>query len=457
MRPLLLLALISHFYLLNISLSILNCSLYDSKFPIWSRGLARSCCNVYPKDIGKRYKTKYYHIHGLYAYTEYPSLQFETGSTIDPNYIYKHAKLNDGDIVYVITSEFYVFMKLFYTLPTTARITLVTGCEDIGAPWEVFHPNRTLYTPATLQQTPYQHISIRQFLRDTRLVTWYTQNYDLLGCNQFTCSDLNISHLPDRQLLSKVIPIPIGLDLHTIAEKPVKKVTPSKTAQQQSICQQTDELQLLSSAQPSLLSRPVVILAQFSCAFKGNPNLVATRGELCILLTSPPQRSKHTNGSISAYSITYDKPDSYGTLSEALNPTSVHSVPVASSLIWYIPPGNLKNSRKRDSRSIFWSNLRHTVYALAPSGNGIDTHRIWEILHMHTIPIILTSTLDILYRQYPIIILNNWSELCSFDTILSHTKRLIHVFGPEPFFNSTVRAKLTLRYWVELIKQGGRK
>ena len=451
-----LLALIIQLHLLNISLSTLNCSIHDSNFPIWSRGLARSCCNVYPRDIGKRYRTKYYHIHGLYAYTEYPSLQFETGSMKDSNYIYKHTKLNDGDIVYVMTSEFYVFMKLFYTLPTTARITLVTGCEDIGAPWEVFHPNRTLYTPATLQQTPYQHISIRQFLSDTRLVTWYAQNYDLLGCNQFTCSDLNTSNPTDRKLLSKVIPIPIGLDLHTIAEKPVKKVTPTKTAQQQSICQQTDELQWLSSAQPPLLSRPVLILAQFSCAFKGNPSLVATRGELCTLLTSSPHPSQHTNSSINTYSIIYDKPDSSITLSEALNPTTVNPTPATSSLIWYIPPGNLKTSRKRSSRSIFWSNLRHTVYALAPSGNGIDTHRIWEILHMHTIPIILTSTLDILYRQYPIIILNNWSELYSFDTILSHTKRLIHVFGPEPFFNSTVRAKLTLRYWVELIKQGGK-
>ena len=94
---------------------------------MWSRGFARTCCTVYPKTFGK-------HQGGF----------FEAGNPADPHYFFLN-KMISGDIVYVTTPDVPVFIDYFLKLPSDARIILVTGSEDIGAPWEIFHPNRTDY------------------------------------------------------------------------------------------------------------------------------------------------------------------------------------------------------------------------------------------------------------------------------------------------------------------------
>ena len=48
---------------------------------------------------------------------------------------------------------------------------------------------------------------------------------------------------------------------------------------------------------------------------------------------------------------------------------------------------------------------------LSPRGNGIDCHRTWEALYLDIIPIVWHSTLDSLYENLPIIIINDWSEV----------------------------------------------
>lgn len=56
--------------------------------------------------------------------------------------------------------------------------------------------------------------------------------------------------------------------------------------------------------------------------------------------------------------------------------------------------------------------LKQHKYAICPEGNGIDTHRFWECLYMNTIPICKKNILINAYQQYyPIIILDNWSDL----------------------------------------------
>jgi len=84
-----------------------------------------------------------------------------------------------------------------------------------------------------------QSMSVQDFIMDSRLVVWFTQNYDLEGCSAYICSkipgdsflklasgpnSLNVSKsiivadgamsFPpylDQSLLHKVIPIPIGI------------------------------------------------------------------------------------------------------------------------------------------------------------------------------------------------------------------------------------------------------
>jgi hypothetical protein len=48
-------------------------------------------------------------------------------------------------------------------------------------------------------------------------------------------------------------------------------------------------------------------------------------------------------------------------------------------------------------------------YCISPPGRGIDTHRTWECLMVGTIPIVLSSPLDILFQNLPIIIVNDYS------------------------------------------------
>ena len=77
--------------------------------PIWSRGLARSCCTVFPNNFKK-------HAGGF----------FEAGVPTDPNYFYKKPIIS-GDIIYIATSDFPIFVDYFLKLPLESRIVLVTG------------------------------------------------------------------------------------------------------------------------------------------------------------------------------------------------------------------------------------------------------------------------------------------------------------------------------------------
>lgn len=77
----------------------------------------------------------------LFANISYCSA-FEHGSMQDPTYFYKR-KINSGDRVYVASADLPEFiLNYFSKLAHTVKITLVTGCEDIGVPYEIFHPNR---------------------------------------------------------------------------------------------------------------------------------------------------------------------------------------------------------------------------------------------------------------------------------------------------------------------------
>ena len=54
---------------------------------------------------------------------------------------------------------------------------------------------------------------------------------------------------------------------------------------------------------------------------------------------------------------------------------------------------------------------RHYPLWLSPRGNGIDCHRTWEALYLDAIPIVWHSTLDPLYADLPIIVINDSSEV----------------------------------------------
>lgn len=59
----------------------------------------------------------------------------------------------------------------------------------------------------------------------------------------------------------------------------------------------------------------------------------------------------------------------------------------------------------------FYDKIKTFKYCLSPRGAGIDTHRLYESLLFGVIPIVKSSELDDLYKQFPIIIVDKWEDV----------------------------------------------
>ena len=55
--------------------------------------------------------------------------------------------------------------------------------------------------------------------------------------------------------------------------------------------------------------------------------------------------------------------------------------------------------------------LASSKFVISPRGNGLDTHRIWEALYVGSFPVVKTSSLDPLYADLPIVIVQDWTDV----------------------------------------------
>ena len=153
--------------------------------PMSTRGFARSCCDVYPKEYGKytvpggTKPTLFGSVFKALLPSWYRRPFFEAGVASDPYSFFKRehelGRSAGASVVYVVTPDLSAFVRVFLRLPASARVTLVTGSEDIGAPWEIFHPNRTDYFDYNFASLwpGGQPVSMRDFIADPRLVRWF--------------------------------------------------------------------------------------------------------------------------------------------------------------------------------------------------------------------------------------------------------------------------------------------
>ena len=443
--------------------------------PMASWGFARACCTIYPKEFGKYNPARggrslrgrgAAHLavqlmqllqagDRLARPWSYPRSFFEAGVRSDPHYFYQHV-FSARETVYVVTPDLAAFVDVFLALPASARITLVTGSEDIGAPFEIFHPtNRSdragrPYFDYTLDALwpRGQPVSMRTFIADPRLEHWFAQNYDLVGCGVYTCSDVDLSVPADVALLHKVQPLPIGLDLHSLSEKrPNANANPNPSgfsekrgvgaaSVQSRICQQRKDLQSAlqrSGAGLGFAERRLVAHAEFECAFgpKGHELRERSRGELCRLLAehrgdarfSFPPRALHPHLS----------------RANASGPAPSPS-----------PGPQVSPEQTADAREAFWMRVAACAFALAPPGFGMDTHRVWEVMQMRTVPIVLSSPLDALYRDFPVVLLASWAEAFEPGALERFRADIQRRFGREPFSPRVVH-RLTADYWVRQV------
>ena len=92
-----------------------------------------------------------------------------------------------------------------------------------------------------------------------------------------------------------------------------------------------------------------------------------------------------------------------------------------------------------------WSKFK---FVISPRGAGEDSHRTWEALHIGCIPIVLSSNLNELYHDLPILIVDSWD-----DITLPLLKESYQNIQKRKLENGYRMERLTLQYWIERIQQ----
>lgn len=89
---------------------------------------------------------------------------------------------------------------------------------------------------------------------------------------------------------------------------------------------------------------------------------------------------------------------------------------------------------------------------LCPIGNGIDTHRIWEVLYCNRIPVTIkvgNYKIYDLYKNFPIIVLNSPDELTNVNFLKQQYKEILN-----KNYNNNM---LDIQYWNNKILKGSSK
>jgi hypothetical protein len=92
----------------------------------------------------------------------------------------------------------------------------------------------------------------------------------------------------------------------------------------------------------------------------------------------------------------------------------------------------------------YLEDLSKYKFTLSPRGNGVDCHRTWEALLMGSFPITRTSTLNSLYENLPVVIIEDWHEV---------TEDFLNRKYKEMSSKKYQWEKLYAPYWFDKIKQ----
>tara|TARA_Y100000389_G_scaffold171139_1_gene178628 strand:+ start:5063 stop:5968 length:906 start_codon:yes stop_codon:yes gene_type:complete len=189
--------------------------------------------------------------------------------------------------------------------------TLVSGDSDDIIPQEVL--NNTEYN---------------KLLNDNRVIHWFCQN-------------MTLDH-------NKITRIPIGLDYHTLSQRPLWGPI--------SNCHDQEKM--------------LIMIKEKSVPF-WNRN-VKCYGNFQFNIQSK---------------LGYDRKDAFKKINK--------------NLMYY--------EEKLVSRLITWNKQKDFAFVICPHGGGLDCHRNWEALCLGCIPIVKTSKIDNLYKNLPVLIIKDWN------------------------------------------------
>ncbi|MGE0009716.1 MAG: hypothetical protein AB7F19_04175 [Candidatus Babeliales bacterium] len=88
--------------------------------------------------------------------------------------------------------------------------------------------------------------------------------------------------------------------------------------------------------------------------------------------------------------------------------------------------------------------LASSKFVLSPRGSGVDCHRTWEALLMGSYPIVISSFLDVLFEDLPVVIIQDWQQITP-----DFLKQKYQEFAQKQFNME----KCYMPYWLDLIAQ----
>lgn len=100
-------------------------------------------------------------------------------------------------------------------------------------------------------------------------------------------------------------------------------------------------------------------------------------------------------------------------------------------------------AEKGSSFQTFFSRYQ---FVISPRGKGIDCYRTWQALHVGSIPIVEASTINSLYEDLPIVVVERWTDL-SAEMLERHLRAF------EGNWSTMRWEKLTNGYWKGLMEQ----
>lgn len=96
----------------------------------------------------------------------------------------------------------------------------------------------------------------------------------------------------------------------------------------------------------------------------------------------------------------------------------------------------------------YLADMAASLFVLSPHGDGLDCYRTWEALLMGSFPIVKTSSLDPLYEDLPVLIVQEWTDITEDFLIIKYHEMKKQTFKME---------KIYAHYWHTMILECQKK
>jgi hypothetical protein len=314
---------------------------------VWNKGIARLCDRRIPDEFPD----------GL-TYVPVPTFAgADISSRLPADLIadpVRYKDIREGELVWVRLSWLPSFVQQVLPL-VRANFVLVTGDSDSSVPSELGAEARIL-------------------LACDYVIRWYAQNYDGSACNR------------------KISPLPIGIDFHTLAERPFWGEGVTAPSRQEEI------LTAIGGGLLPVGDRAPRVYLDFGSQDGDPPSRLAG--------------------------------------ARLFEGRAVIARKLSDKGVAFCQGAPLP-------RTVMWRSRSRFAAVLSPHGHGLDCHRTWESLALGHLVLVPSSSLDPLFTGLAVIPVENWDDVTS-----ENLRRWVSAQKPE----TRVPDKLTSRFWIEQMR-----